>query len=96
MISSLVWHIDDSRDNNDNEPFYKVGLMQADGLHDLENNGAGRGDPGDAYPGSSNNSSFTATTNPDSRDYNGRDTRVSVTNIRPLPTGDMGMEIRIT
>jgi immune inhibitor A len=69
--------------------------MQADGLHQLENNGAGRGDPGDPYPGSSGNRSFTATTNPDSQAYNGGDTRVSVTNIQLLPNGDMTMDITV-
>jgi immune inhibitor A len=76
----LIWHIDDSVAANSNESRPKVALMQADGQRHLEN-ASNRGDAGDAYPGSSNNRSFSASTNPSSRSYGGVDTCVSLTNI---------------
>ena len=33
----LLWHIDDSKPTNTDENHYKVGLLQADGLRNLEN-----------------------------------------------------------
>ena len=78
----LIWHIDDAIPNNSNEAHYKVALMQADGLRQLEGSG-NRGDPGDPFPGSANNTSFTNTSNPNSRSYGGVNTCVSVTAIGP-------------
>ena len=45
----LVWHIDEAIANNTNESHYKVALIQADGLRQLEGN-TNRGDPGDPFP----------------------------------------------
>ncbi len=68
-----IWHIDQSRINtglNTNTvntgAVQGVALMQADGLNQLrapagQNN---RGDVGDAFPGSTNNTTFNANTNP--------------------------------
>lgn len=77
----LIFHVDDSRPNNRDENHYKVGLVQADGLWDL-NRGRNRGDAGDPYPGSTNNTRFDAASNPNSNDYNNSPTYVSVRNIR--------------
>lgn len=77
----LIFHVDDSRTNNRDENHYKVGLVQADGLWDL-NRGRNRGDAGDPYPGSTNNTRFDAASNPNSNDYNNQPTYVSVRNIR--------------
>lgn len=54
--------------------------MQADGRNDMRFN-YNLGDAGDPFPGTSNNVSFTATTNPSSQSYAGQDTYVSVTSI---------------
>jgi immune inhibitor A len=54
--------------------------MQADALNQLATR-AGRGDPGDPFPGSTGNKSFTFTSNPSSRSHAGRDSKVSITNI---------------
>lgn len=66
----LIWRINENQiDNqtyNDNKSCFLVGLLQADGLQDLENR-ANNGDLGDAYPGISNNRSFGANTNPKSQ-----------------------------
>jgi M6 family metalloprotease-like protein len=62
----LIWHVDDSMSNNDNQcttiphcsgacqaQHYWVALEQADGLDDLENNVPNnQGDGGDPFPGS--------------------------------------------
>jgi immune inhibitor A len=54
--------------------------MQADGRNDLEF-GRNRGDVGDPYPGSANNTHLDETSNPSSIDTLGRPTTVSVSEI---------------
>src|SRR4051794_2852492 len=76
----LVWHVDESRQTNEDENHYLVALMQADGSRDLEND-VNRGDGGDPYPGYLDNRSFTATSNPPSTGYSGQDSLVAVTDI---------------
>ncbi|KAL7949234.1 M6 metalloprotease [Trichoderma barbatum] len=76
----LVWHVDDAVDNNKNERRSKVGLLQADGLAQLEIKG-NHGDAGDPFPGITNKIIFNSTTAPSSKSYAGRDSFVSITNI---------------
>ncbi|MFJ4977205.1 M6 family metalloprotease domain-containing protein [Streptomyces coeruleorubidus] len=76
----LIWHIDERQPDNSDETHYMVGLVQADNERHLENS-ANRGDAGDAYPGSTGNTSFGATTAPSSHSHAGAPTGVSVTNI---------------
>ena len=76
----LIWHIDDAQQTNTDENHYKVALMQADGKRDMEHN-VNRGDAGDPYPGSSNNRTFNATSNPSSKSYANSDSCVAVTGI---------------
>jgi len=76
----LVWHLDDAIADNSNETHYRVALEQADGQSHLESS-ANRGDSGDAFPGSSDNRSFTNTSSPSSKSYGGLSTCVSVTAI---------------
>lgn len=76
----LIWHIDDAIANNTNEAHYRVALMQADGLRDLEN-ATDRGDGGDPFPGSADNRAFTNTSTPNSKSYGNLSTCVSVTAI---------------
>lgn len=76
----LIWHIDDAIGSNTNEAHYKVALVQADGKKDLELN-HNRGDNGDCYPGSSVNTKFDNTSNPNSKSYAGSNTCVAVSNI---------------
>jgi PKD repeat protein len=70
-----IWHINtntakllsaggNNNVNNDTAR-YGVGLMQADGLRNLER-GTNRGDAGDLYPGNTNNRNFNNFTNPSS------------------------------
>jgi len=78
----LIWHIDESIASNTDENHPKVALVQADGNRDLEH-GNNRGDSGDVYPGSTNNTSFNASSTPNSKSYAGVNTCVAVTNISP-------------
>lgn len=77
-----IYHVDESITSNTNEAHPWVGLEQADGLRQLEQ-GLNRGDAGDPYPGTSNNTAFTSTSTPNSKSYAGTDTCVSVTAISP-------------
>jgi len=84
----LMWRIDEGKTNNTQEcpggppcsNHYKVALVQADNLWDLENN-TDSGDSGDPYPGSANNTSFTACTFPNSNFYGGNASGVTITDI---------------
>ena len=76
----LIFHVDETQNNNQNENHYKVDLEQADGMRDL-NHGSNRGDAGDPFPGIDNNIRFDINTNPNSKDYNLQDTYVSARNI---------------
>ncbi len=86
----LIWHIDEAKTNNDNECYpggpscatnhYHVALVQADNLWEMEKN-INRGNAGDSYPGSTNKTSFTGSSSPNSNLYNGTPSNVSITNI---------------
>ena len=93
----LVWHIDGDvitantksktinnyrcyPPNNCLTNHYGVALVQADGLWSLEKN-ANSGDSGDPFPGTSNKTSFTDLTTPNSNLWNGTSSNVSITNI---------------
>jgi immune inhibitor A len=88
----LLWHIDDSKPTNTDENHYKVGLLQADGLRNLEMR-ANRGDKGDPFPGSKGVTSVSDTTTPTTKSYTGVDTCVSVTNI---PASAASMTVGVT
>jgi len=86
-----IWHIDESRPDNNIEcsppadcskNHYRVSLVQADGLWDLER-GKNSGDDGDLYPGSTNNTAFTSTSTPSSHLYSGLSNIADVTAISP-------------
>ena len=80
-----IWHINDSiifytyRWNKDEE-LKAVDLEEADGMNDLDSN-VNRSDAGDLFPGSSNNTAFTDSTNPNARNYNGAPSGVRIINI---------------
>lgn len=84
----LIWHVDEEMTSlwpgqnnvNASEPHYGVGLEQADGLFDLENNN-GRGDGADPYPGSTGNTSFNGSSFPNSHSYYNVTSMVAVENI---------------
>jgi immune inhibitor A len=90
----LIWHIDEAQSGNTDENHYKVALMQADGTRDMERN-LNRGDVGDVYPGSNNNDTFDATSNPNSKSYGNVDTCVAVSGISASgPTMTMQIQVQ--
>lgn len=99
----LIWHIDDSRSNNDSEwwpgcgwgAHYKVALVQADDQWHLEHS-INYGDVGDTYPGTTDNRTFNGASSPNSDSYAGAATNVSVTNISNSGTNmtaDLGVGV---
>jgi len=92
----LIWHIDESVTSNANESRYKVALVQADNRKDLEG-GKNRGDAGDAFPGTADNTSFSNSSSPSSKSYAGQSTCVSVTGISaPGPVMSANVTVKCT
>ncbi len=78
-----IWHIDDARYGNADETHKRVDLEEADGLNGLD--GSSRGDGGDLYPGTSGNSAFNATSNPNNALYSGAPGLARLLNITQNP-----------
>ncbi len=76
----FIWRINENQKYNDNEACFIAGLLQADGLKDLENK-ANYGDLGDAFPGILNSRSFGMDTTPDSTLCNGNKHKLLIENI---------------
>lgn len=76
-----VWHIDETQSSNTNPLSYMVGLVQADGKKDLENNRNG-GDAADLFPGSKKVTSIDYSSNPSTRANDGSPTKISITQIK--------------
>lgn len=95
----LIWHINERQQYNDNELCFKVGLIQADNLKDLENQ-INSGDGGDSYPGWTNNHSFGSSAIPNSSLCNSTTKDMLINNISDpanimsfnsyLPTSPLG------
>ncbi len=97
----LIWHCDDDAEGN-NHPWWPgqgnqhniVALEQADGDYDLEHN-ANSGDASDPFPGDAWNTLFDDDSSPDSKDYTGRATNVTITNIEPIENNRIRMGIYV-
>ncbi|CAM2070735.1 Immunoglobulin domain-containing protein [Sulfidibacter corallicola] len=76
----MVWHIDPSQTTNADENRKLVDLEEADGLAELDSE-TDQGDTGDPYPGSTNNTTFNDSSNPNSKDNDGTATNVALTNF---------------
>jgi immune inhibitor A len=78
-----IWHINDDIAQgwaiNNNEPYYGVGLEQADGMFALENGGPSNA--ADMFPGLSNNREFSNSTSPDTKSLYGEPSMMSLDNI---------------
>ncbi|MEE9553553.1 MAG: M6 family metalloprotease domain-containing protein [candidate division Zixibacteria bacterium] len=75
----LIYHVDESVPNNNDQTHYKVAVEQADGEFDLENNrGADGGDP---WPGQTENRTFDDFSAPNAWLYNNQPSEVAVANI---------------
>ncbi|HWS72613.1 MAG TPA: M6 family metalloprotease domain-containing protein, partial [Thermoanaerobaculia bacterium] len=88
----LIWHIDESRENNEDATHYKVALMQADGSGDLEA-ARNQGDGNDPFRLQA--ARFDTASNPSSRSYSGLPTSVSVTTLSPSGAR-MDVEVKVT
>jgi immune inhibitor A len=80
----LIYHVDDTRtDNLDGPSTYRVRVVQADGLDELgtASTTPNLGDPEDFFPGTTNNTSLTESTDPSSRTLGGIDSGIRITNI---------------
>ncbi len=75
----IIEHIDETKSGNTDENHYLVDIEQADGQRHLNIN-ANSGDTGDAFPTASN-TTFTASSTPNSNSYAGSDSKISVTDI---------------
>ncbi len=89
-----IWHIDDNMASNTNidnsaecspsedctDTHYRVTLVQADGDWDLEK-GRNSGDTGDLYPGTSENTYFTHTSDPANLCFDGSSSNVNISDI---------------
>lgn len=77
------WHINDNIASgwgpNNNEPYYGVGLEQADGMFALENGGPSNG--GDVYPGDTDNREFSHASSPNTTSLYGEPSMVRIDNI---------------
>jgi immune inhibitor A len=78
-----IWHINDDIAQgwgvNNNEPYYGVGLEQADGMFALENSGPSNG--GDIYPGDTDNREFSHASSPNTTSLYGIPSMTRVDNI---------------
>ncbi|MEL1235478.1 MAG: M6 family metalloprotease domain-containing protein [Candidatus Neomarinimicrobiota bacterium] len=78
-----IWHINDNMAEgwavNNDEPYYGVGLEQADGMNALENGGPSNG--GDVYPGDTNNREFSNSSSPNTSSLYGEPSMLRIDNI---------------
>lgn len=78
-----IWHINDDIASewnvNGNEPYYGVGLEQADGQFALENGGPSNG--ADIYPGSTDNREFSHSSTPNTTSLYGLPSLVKIDEI---------------
>ena len=89
-----IWHIDETQSSNTNPLSYWVGLVQADGKKDLENN-RNSGEAGDLFPGSSNVTSIDDSSNPSTRSNGGTSTGVSITKIKNSANGIISINVKV-
>jgi len=75
----LIWHIDNSRNSNNNDNHYMVDVKAADGHFNGSNSG-------DTWPGFTNNRNFDFETIPSSVGWAGVNTEVAVLNISDSDT----------
>ncbi len=76
----LIYHVDENQSGNTDENHYLVAIEQADGLFQLEQ-GSGRGNQGDPWPGSTDAREFNDITVPNTHDYTDATTQVAVWDI---------------
>lgn len=81
----IITHVDETQTDNDNESRKLVDIEAADGERDLDM-GRNRGDPGDPFPGTTDQRTLNSTTIPNSTLYDGTASGVSFSNIAVIGT----------
>ena len=82
----VVYHVDDTQISNlDGPGTYRVSVVQADGLQQLESPTGNFGDAADFFPGSLVRRSITEATTPSTRAFSGSDTGIRITGISGSP-----------
>lgn len=76
----LIWHVDETQNNNDDETDKLIDLEAADGNQDLDNQN-NRGDAGDPFPGSTAATRFADGTTPSANWKDGSASGVDLQNI---------------
>ncbi|MBI5206983.1 MAG: M6 family metalloprotease domain-containing protein [Candidatus Firestonebacteria bacterium] len=78
----LIWHINEDIFDNDDDSMRLIDMEEADGFNNIDNSESkNTGDSGDPYPGLTKNMSFNNKSNPNSNDYEGDSTNVSIEKI---------------
>ncbi|MEO8133372.1 MAG: protease, partial [Betaproteobacteria bacterium] len=88
-----VWHIDENQSDNTNPLAYKVGILQADGLRQLEL-GKNSGDAGDVFPGTTGNTRVDSNSQPSTKAHNGLATKVVLSSIA-LAGSDVKVRVKV-
>ncbi|MGL1900661.1 MAG: carbohydrate binding domain-containing protein [Fibrobacterales bacterium] len=82
----LIWHIDEYGNNSANERWvnkhFRVSVVQADGLYQLENNQSSGGVNDFFFEG--NNASFSAKTSPEARWWNGDYSELTISSVSQI------------
>ena len=89
----VVYHVDETRRNNNNQNRYLVDVEQADGRRDMNTNNRDGGDESDPYPWGSKNA-ITPQTTPNTVGYGASDSVISVNNIQRVGS-DVSFDVRI-
>jgi len=89
----LIWHVDESVSNNNNEAHYMVDLEEAHGGTQNLAAKSNYGDAGDPFPGTSAKKTFSDLTDPTSKYYDGTGD-VMVSNISTSSTSMSALMVR--
>ena len=89
----LIWHVDESMSNNNNEAHYMVDLEEAHGGTQNLAVKTNYGDAGDTFPGTGAKKTFSDLTDPNSKYYDGTGD-VMVSNISASSTSMSALMVR--
>jgi immune inhibitor A len=89
-----IWHIDESRSDNDDDRRRLVQMVQADGRNELGRSSDffEAGDAGDLFPGSTGNRTWGPSTSPSSNLYGERSSGLTV-KLKPTPSGTFLLDL---
>ncbi len=87
----MIWHVDETKSNNNNWQHKLLDVEEADGLDDLDTK-ANNGDAHDPY-WFGNQDTFNSATYPNSDDYDGNPTAVQVLNVSAVSAGTITADL---